>query len=152
MFFARESKNKDPAIVISPARGLVDYMYIRQLRNAVRFKMTGDTRKIGLSRQLRFFLNTPESIELYVARVEGRRAGYLLLRREGGTTLITEAVDVAFRRRGVGSELIRHAKGCRPDITAHVLFDNLASRKLHEEAGFVPVGTEGGLVVYRFTR
>lgn len=152
MVAARESENKKLSIVIRPARGLVDYMYIRKLRNAVRFNMTGDTRKIGLSRQLRFFLNTPESIELYVARVEGRRAGYLLLRRDGGTTLITEAVDAAFRRRGVASELIRHAKGCRPDITAHVLVDNLASRKLHEEAGFVPVGTDGVVAVYRFTR
>lgn len=139
-------------VLVRPAIGLVDFMYVRRLRNAVRFNMTGDTGRIGIFRQILFLLDPPAGVELYVAEIEGKRAGYLLLREKGETTLITEAVDQAFRRRGVASELIRHAKKCRGNITAHVLADNAPSRALHEQAGFLQVGVRDSIVIYQFTR
>lgn len=137
---------------MSPAAGLADFMYVRHLRNAVRLNMTGHTGRIGVLRQLLFFLRPPAGMQLYIAWVGGRRAGYLLLRPEGETTLITEAVDEHFRRRGVASAMIRYAQQQKADITAHVRTSNAASCALHLGAGFVQTGADQSMLIYRFRR
>ena len=93
------------AVAIRPAASALDFEYVRRLRNANRRFLTGDARRIGVLRQLRFWLSRPASIDLHVAELDGRRCGYLLLRRDGDTTWITEVVDARHRGRGVAALL-----------------------------------------------
>lgn len=127
----------------------MDFLFVRRLRNGVRMNMTGDTAPIGIWRQLRFWWRTPSGIDLYVAVIDGHRAGYLLLRKGGATTYITEAVDAAYRGRGIAKTMIRHAQGLCDDLTAEILLTNAASLRLHEAAGFVRAGDDGRVAVYR---
>lgn len=114
--------------------------------------MTNDTGSIGYLQQLRFFLNTPRNIRIFIARVGGRRAGYLLLRDSADGTLITEAVDAAFRGRGVATALVRYAQTQCPLINAEILAGNNASIRLHESTGFQRSSERDGIVCYRHER
>ena len=140
---AMQESGKQGDVVLAEAVSLPDFLYCRQLRNRVRFNMTGDTEPISLPRQLKFWWRRPPNLALYIARVDGRRAGYLLLRDQGDTALITEAVDDAFRRRGVGAAMIRFAQARHADITADILATNAASLGLHRACGFLPVDAPG---------
>ncbi|MFM8989123.1 MAG: N-acetyltransferase family protein [Alphaproteobacteria bacterium] len=131
-------------IAIREARSALDFEYVRGLRNANRAFLTGDARRIGLLRQLRFWLRRPPSIDLYVAELDGRRCGYLLLRRDADTTWITEVVDARHRGRGVAQAMIRFAAARRPHLSAEILSANEASLRLHARAGFERVGTAEG--------
>lgn len=139
-------------VEIRPARSLADFLFLRKLRNAVRANMTNDTGSIGYLQQLRFFLNTPRNIRIFIARVGGRRAGYLLLRDSADGTLITEAVDAAFRGRGVATALVRYAQTQCPLINAEILAGNNASIRLHESTGFQRSSERDGIVCYRHER
>lgn len=135
---------------VAPAQSIWDYLYVRGLRNRVRQHMTNDTSKVGYLKQVLFYLNRPPNVQLFVARIEGRRAGYLLLRSKGGETFITEAVDDRYRRSGVGRGLVEFAKAQAPLLTAEILLDNLPSRRLHEAAGFSFQADDGRVARYRF--
>jgi GNAT superfamily N-acetyltransferase len=135
---------------IDAARTLWDFLYVRALRNRVRMQMTNDTGKVGFLRQLRFYRNKPANVQLYVARIGGARAGYLLLREAGVETFITEAVDERYRRNGVGRGMVEFAKSRARSITAEILVGNVASRRLHEAAGFTLQGDDGRVATYRF--
>jgi len=141
-----------PVVVMRPAVSLADFLYCRRLRNEVRLNMTGDTEPISLFRQLKFYLSRPAGIDIYIAWVEGRRAGYLLLRPQQGSTLITEAIDGAFRRRGIGAAMIRFALAHHADLTADILNSNTASVALHRSCGFVFVSEAKGVSTYRLAR
>jgi RimJ/RimL family protein N-acetyltransferase len=130
-------------VLIRPALSALDFEYVRRLRNANRVHLTGDAGRIGVFRQLRFWLRRPAGIDLYVAECDGRRCGYLLLRRAAATTYITEVVDARCRGRGVGSEMIRFAAARHPHLSAEIFSANEASRRLHARAGFVLVGVVG---------
>lgn len=137
---------------IAPARTFWDYLYIRELRNRVRQHMTNDTSKVGLFRQVLFYLNRPPNVQLFVARVAGRRAGYLLLRSKGEETFITEAVDDRYRRSGVGRKMVQFAQESAPSLIAEILVGNQASRRLHEVTGFRLLAEDGRVAEYHFTR
>lgn len=132
------------AVAIRRAATLLDFEYVRRLRNTNRRFLTGDAGRIGVLRQLRFWLRRPPSIELYVAEIDGRRCGYLLLRRAEGTAWITEVVDARHRGRGVAREMIRFAAARCPHLTAEILQDNDASLRLHASAGFARVDAARG--------
>lgn len=135
---------------VAPAQSIWDYLYVRGLRNRVREHMTNDTSKVGYLRQVLFYLNRPPNVQLFVARIGGRRAGYLLLRSKGDETFITEAVDERYRRNGVGRGLVEFAKALAPMLTAEILSGNVASRCLHEAAGFAFHADDGRVATYRF--
>ena len=126
-------------ITIRRARSIADYLFLRTLRNQVRQSMTNDTGLVTLLQQARFFLNKPAALDVYVAWLGSRRAGYLLLRRVETTTLITEAVEPACRRMGVAAIIVRHAQKHHANLTAEIRSGNAASLALHVSAGFVPV-------------
>jgi hypothetical protein len=132
------------AVAIRPAASALDFEYVRRLRNANRRFLTGDARRIGVLRQLRFWLARPASIDLHVAELDGRRCGYLLLRRDGDTTWITEVVDARHRGRGVAMEMIRFAAARHPHLSAEIFPGNDASLRLHARAGFVRAGAADG--------
>ena len=114
--------------------------------------MTNSTTPISYVQQLRFYLRKPRNVDIYIACLEGKRIGYLLLRHEEVTTLITEAVDESYRRSGVARRLVQYAQGIHANLTAEILRSNFASIKLHEAAGFTFAGDQGDVRRYRFAR
>ena len=137
---------------IRAATSVADYLFLRRVRNQVRREMTNDTAPIGYFRQLRFYLSRQPNLAVYICSTDQGLAGYLMLRDEAATCLITEAVDRRYRRRGVASNLIRFAQSIRADITAQILSSNIASIKLHQSAGFRLSGDDGRIATYRFRR
>ena len=114
--------------------------------------MTNDTGLITLVQQARFFFNHPAGIDIYIARVGSRRAGYLLLRQTANTVFITEAVDQPFRRNGLAISMVRFAQALHANLTAEILSTNTASIGLHLHAGFTYAGQHDDLQSFRFTR
>ena len=139
-------------IDIRPARALADYWFLRSLRNRVRRHMTNNTTSIDCVQQLRFYMRKPRNIDIYIARLDAKRVGYLLLRHEGSTTLITEAVDESYRRIGIARRLVQHAQQMHADLTAEILVSNVASIRLHEAAGFTFASSHGDVQTFRFAR
>jgi hypothetical protein len=139
-------------IDIRAAKSIADYLFLRQLRNRVRHEMTNRTDPIGYLQQLRFYLGKPPNVSIYIAWMNARRAGYLLLRREAKACFITEAVDKPFRRRGVAANMIHFAQGGETHLTAEILVGNTASIKLHQAAGFAFSGDDGRIATYRYAR
>ena len=114
--------------------------------------MTNSTTSISHLQQLRFYMQKPRNVDIYIACVAGRRIGYLLLRREETTTLITEAVDESYRRAGVARRLVQYAQAIHANLTAEILSSNVASIRLHEAAGFTFTRAEGDVQSFRFSR
>lgn len=114
--------------------------------------MTNHTAPIGYVQQLLFYLRKPSNVDVYIAYLGSRRAGYLLLRRESGTTLVTEAVDESFRGMGVATRMVQYAKQLCADLTAEIRADNTASIRLHRSAGFTLAETQGDVQTLRFVR
>lgn len=113
--------------------------------------MTNSTEPVGYFRQFRFYLNKPPNVNVYIAWLDAKRAGYLLLRQESTSCFITEAVDERFRNAGVAARLVRFAQERYADLTAEILLTNSASIKLHQSAGFEFSGDDGRIAVYRFS-
>lgn len=139
-------------VSLQPAESVTDFLFTRQLRNEVRLSMTGNTAPVSYLQQLRFYLNRPPQIQIYIARRGKRRVGYLLLRERGDTHLITEAVHVAFRGQRIASAMVRFAQQRFHDLTAEILIGNKASIALHEATGFEFEGHDGRVVIYRFRK
>ncbi len=137
---------------IRAATSISDFLFLRRLRNRVRDQMTNDTAPLGYLQQLRFYLNKPPNVKVYIAWMSAKRAGYLLLRQESTGCFITEAVDARFRKAGVATRLVRYAQECCADLTAEILLTNTASIKLHESMGFQSSGDDGRIAIYRFKR
>ncbi len=114
--------------------------------------MTNHTGSISYLAQLRFYLRQPANMDVYIACLGTRRAGYLLLRHEGSTTLITEAVDESCRGRGIATRMVRHAQRLHENLTAEILEDNIASIRLHQTTGFALVSTQEGIQTFRYSR
>lgn len=112
--------------------------------------MTNSTAPIGYFRQFRFYLNKPPNVNVFIAWIGAKRAGFLLLRHEPTSCFITEAVDERFRNAGVAARLVRFAQERCADLTAEILLTNSASIKLHQSAGFDFCGDDGRIAVYRF--
>lgn len=114
--------------------------------------MTNHTAPIGYVQQLLFYARKPSTVDVYIAYLGSRRAGYLLLRHESGTTLVTEAVDEPFRGMGVATRMVQYAKRLCPNLTAEIRTDNAASIRLHRSAGFTLVAAQGEVQTFRFVR
>lgn len=136
-------------VKIRPARSLADYLFTRRLRNQVYLNMTGNPAPISLWQQLKFYWRRPAGFELFIAVFEDRRAGYLLLRPDGSTWLITEAVAKEFRGHGVATAMVRFAQSRFGDLTAHILLSNSASLRLHESCGFTRSSEDKQTAQYR---
>ncbi len=137
---------------IRAATSIADFLFLRRLRNQVRDQMTNSSAPVGYIRQFRFYLNKPPNVNVYIAWISAKRAGYLLLRQESTGCFMTEAVDERFRRTGVAKRLIHFAQECCADLTAEILLTNTASIKLHQSAGFQFSGDDGRVTIYRFNR
>jgi ribosomal protein S18 acetylase RimI-like enzyme len=148
------------ALRIEEAVSIRDYLFLRRLRNQVRHLMTRDTRPVSLFRQFRFFCAMrfgvpPAGLRIFMARLDSRPVGYLLVRaagEAGEAVAITEAVSPEFRQRGIGRALIAFAKARYPQIVAEIREDNQASIGLHVAMGFEREGSRDGIAVYRFPR
>ena len=114
--------------------------------------MTNDTASINYIQQMRFYFRKPANVDVYLACVGTRRVGYLLLRREGPSTLITEAVDEPYRGSGIATRMVQYAQRLYADLTAEILVGNAASIRLHKTAGFTLEGARGNVQTFRYTR
>lgn len=137
-------------LTIRPAISILDYMFIRRLRNKVRVNMTGFTGEISCLRQIVFWLYKPDDIQLYVASIKSERVAYLLLKFSNGNHLITEAVDEPYRDMGIGSLLIDFAKTKSISLRAEILKTNTSSLFLHRKNGFEYVMTHGSKEIYEY--
>lgn len=127
-------------VQLQPCTTLADYFFVRRLRNQNCHFMTNNPNRISIYQQLKFMWYKPASIRLYVAKMYGKRVGYLLLDfSHTDTTLITEAVDERWRRYGVGSAMIAFAQSHAPHLTAKIKASNTASINLHQRCGFTPI-------------
>ena len=124
-------------ITVRKAKTLIDYLHIRMLRNENRHLMTRDSSKIGLFRQIKFWINTPKNMKLYIAFSDRVPVGYMSLREDFGKTYITEVVSSKHRNLGVGAEMIDLAQYLKNELFAEILLNNLPSIRLHERCGFV---------------
>ena len=139
-------------LLIRRAHSIADYLFLRTLRNSVRQYMTNHTASIDYIQQLRFYLRRPDNVEIFIACIGARRVGYVLLRCEGKTTLVTEAVVESHRGAGFGARLLHYAQDLRADLTAEIRDDNIASINLHRAAGFKFAGAKPGVQTFRYTR
>jgi ribosomal protein S18 acetylase RimI-like enzyme len=85
----------------------------------------------------------------FVAREEGRPAGYVALRPKEGGAIVVEQLFVApgHERRGVGHRLLAYAEGYAIAERAHSLQivveeGNRQARSFYRRSGFVPVEPE----------
>ena len=123
-------------ISVIRTRQLLDYLFIRKLRNENRHLMTGDNRELSLWDQIKFWYSHPYHLSLYIARLDGERVGYMVLKDDFDTTYITEVVSDSARRQGIGKALIRYAQTFRNHLTADIFKTNLPSIELHLGLGF----------------
>ena len=125
-----------PLREIRPAKGIMEYLAIRKIRNDNRFFMTAVHNRISLFHQLMFCWFMPKDFSLYVCTEYGKVVGYMLLRKEQNTCLITEAVDRRYRGKGIASDMIQFAQLLCKRLAADILNTNIASINLHEKMGF----------------
>ena len=109
--------------------------------------MTNQVGRIGFFEQLRFYVFRPDNLDIQIVWLDGHRAGYLLVRNEGGNNYITEAVRDTFRRKGLASFMLRAAIQNYPNLIAEIRSDNRPSLALHEAHGFKLVKT-GAVMTY----
>ena len=122
--------------MIEPAYSLMDYMAVRKIRNKNCQWLTGNPNKIGIFKQLWFYLFKPKGIDLYVCKDDEKVKGYLLIRRSTHTAFITEVIDDPYRGQGIGSTMIHFAQYWYSHLTADILVNNVPSIRLHESCGF----------------
>jgi len=138
-------------VEFKPCTSVIDYFFVRALRNKNYHFMTNNANRISIVEQLKFMLTKPPQIELYVARVGSRRVAYLLLNRNApNTAYITEAVDERWRRCGIGEAIIDFAKSKVDNIIAQIKASNVASIKLHQHCGFRLLQDGQEVVTYVF--
>ncbi len=143
--------SQDYSFKILRASSLADFLFLRKLRNDVSQNMTNMTKSLSIWDQVKFYLNRPPNIEIYIASVRGRRSAYLLLCDKGNSCFITEAVAENYRKKGLALALISFAKTLRPVLTADILAANSASRKLHEKAGFMEISQHNDVIRYQYS-
>lgn len=88
------------------------------------------------------------NVRFLVARAPASQGGRVLGcgigdRHQGQTRIINLAVDPAFRRRGVGTALLRALEAALPrgDLLLMVEQENSAAQALYQREGYVTVGT-----------
>jgi RimJ/RimL family protein N-acetyltransferase len=138
-------------IKIRPASGIIDYFWLRQLRNESSHFLTGNSSNISAFKQFLFFLNTPSFIKIYIVNVNNIRAGYLLIRKDGDVCFITEVLKANFRGFGLGTSMIDFAKTLTSHLIAEILITNLASIRLHEKNGFNLISSKDNIVKYQYS-
>jgi ribosomal protein S18 acetylase RimI-like enzyme len=86
---------------------------------------------------------------VFVARENGRAAGYVALRRNDDDSFVVEQLFVAqgHERRGVGRRLLAYAEGYAIAQRAAALLiiveeDNRVAQSFYRRSGFVPVAEE----------
>jgi L-amino acid N-acyltransferase YncA len=120
---------------------------------AIAARCTGDTLPVTVQeRQSWLAEHTPNRYPIMVEVEEGKLRGWYSLSpyRKGRLALrytkeVSYFVATRFQRQGVGSSLVRHAKGLALSLGAKTLFaivleHNLASQRLLERAGFARWG------------
>jgi hypothetical protein len=141
---------EDYSFKILRASSPTDFLFLRKLRNGVSQNMTNMTNPLSIWDQVKFYLNRPPNIEIYIASVGGQRSAYLLLCDKGNSCFITEAVAEKYRNKGLALALISFAKTLRPVLVADILATNHASKKLHEKAGFFEISQHNNIIRYQY--
>ena len=127
---------------------LSEALLVRTLRNGCYENLTNHRERIGLIRQVRWYLTyyraaqKQGSYRIFLLLDEQPVAvGYGALLRKDGKLLVTECIAPTYRRQGYGKrileELIQIAQSEERDLVAEIWGQNVASVKLHEACGFV---------------
>ena len=109
--------------------------------------------------ELQYFLKYPGNVGVVAENEKGRIAGFAIAGRQlrkGAVLgrLITIDVDAEFRRRGVGSLLLREVESRLREIGASVLLlevavDNAAAQRFYSRHGFTSTGKIRGYYLGR---
>lgn len=120
--------------------------------------MTDDPSHISYLKQFRFYIamkcnfKWTRPLRAYIARLNSRPVGYLMIRCTGDSAHITEAVDCPFRKLGIGRKLIQFAQSNHDELVAKIKENNHASIALHESMGFALQREGGSILLYRYRR
>ena len=117
-----------------------DGRFLRQVRNHPQILALAGNKPVGWWEHWRWFLCTGEQV--WIGLVDGKRAGYVRVSRGCQAWIISLAIIPGFWRYGLGLNMLRWVEADR-DLTerkttlwAEIEFDNFASRRLFEKAGF----------------
>jgi len=143
-------KKSGHRILIRNAKSIIDYLFLRSLRNQSQHYLTGKTQYISLLRQVIFYFQKPKDIKVFIVEINSKRVGYLLIRTSRQINYITEVIAPRWQNKGVGSEIIKFAQLRYNDLTAEILTTNLASVKLHQNNGFVLAATTEQLLIFEY--
>lgn len=115
---------------------------VRQIRNTCREFMTRDTREISEEKQLRWWIDRPNDLRLYLFCLGELSVGYGLTREEpDGAMLLSGGLVPHYRKMGIGYPLFslltltwqpRGRYVCRLEVRR----DNWPARTTYERIGF----------------
>lgn len=117
-----------------------DSEFIRRLYNRNR-DWFGGAERVDKDEHSTWYANllADERNLVLIGKLGNRRAGYL--RVQNG--VLSYCVARRYRGKGVANVMLRNAIYMRNDLTAKVLYGNVASRRLLEKHGFVQDKNEG---------
>jgi len=133
---------------------------LRKVRNACRQFMTRDQRKIGIIRQIIWYLTVlkPRSLQgrmgaFLLYNSEGEAIGYGLLNREENKQWITGGLIPEYRSLGKGKELfLTMIAMCRKTPYLEVLKTNKAAIQLYKKIGFTEVKDNGYILIMKYEK
>ena len=126
-----------------------DSEFVRRLYNSNR-DWFGGTERVNKDEHQTWYndlLGDKRNLVL-IGYVGNRRAGYL--RVQNG--VLSYCVSKHYRGKGVASRMLGNAIFMRHDLSAKVLHDNIASRRLLEKHGFVQDKNEGSTIFAYYTK
>ena len=137
---------------IKKAESIIDFLFLRKLRNKNRYYMTGSKSKIELLQQFIFWLKKPSNIDIYIIYSNNCRAGYLLINKVKNLNFITEVVDEEYRKSGLGKKMINFAQDQYPSLRAEIFLKNIASIKLHSSMNFKKIRSKNTVEIYNWKK
>ena len=126
-----------------------DSEFIRRLYNSNR-DWFGGTERVNKDEHQTWYndLLADERNLVLIGKLGNRRAGYL--RVQNG--VLSYCVARRYRGKGVASRMLGNAIYMRHDLTAKVLYENFASRRLLKKHGFVQDKHEGSTKFAYYTK
>ena len=122
-------------IKIYKAKSIIDYIFLRKVRNQNREFLTENKNYITNFDQIFFFLFRSRRYIIYIIEKEGEKAGYILLKQSKDIYFITEIILKKFRRQNLATQMVNFAKK-KKSLIAKIALKNKISISFHKKNGF----------------